>query len=556
MTNFLDSRKLLADGPRGLTHALERALWHLGFVDVRVVDGRDDGGADLLAVRNGQQWVVQSKWTSRGTIDRVGIDDCERAKTRYEADKCVLATNGALSRGAESRRKILDDVGIKIDVWNGKTLASIGERMSTDVPSRLRPRKYQKRAITRLREDLAQRQRALLVLATGLGKTMVGGEVIRQHLDEHPHDRILVVAHMRELVEQLERSLWRHLPKTVSTQVLTSERKPTAFDGVTCATIDSALGLVADGYKPNLIMIDETHHVGAAGMYQMLLEACAGALQFGVTATPWRGDKFDIEDHFGAASFTMGIEEGMREGHLVKVDYRLFVDDLDWDFVAAASRQGHTIRELNSKLFLPQRDEVVIDYLREAWRGIHEPRGIVFCQTIEHAERMAELLASSDPAWARAAALHSGVPKQHRQILLNSFRLGRVPILTTVDVFNEGVDVPDVNIIAFLRVTHSRRIFVQQLGRGLRLRDGKESLLALDFVSDIRRVAAALRLRRSLNVGDTETLNLPLARGNKIEFTDASVGSLLDQWIRDAADLETSADEVHLQFPDVSASVN
>src|SRR5690606_34266063 len=147
MTNFLDSRKLLADGPRGLTHALERALWHLGFADVRVVDGRDDGGADLLAVRNGQQWVVQSKWTSRGTIDRAGIDDCERAKTRYEADKCVLATNGTLGRSAESRRKVLDEVGIKIDVWNGKTLATIGERMSTDVPSRLRPRKYQERAI-------------------------------------------------------------------------------------------------------------------------------------------------------------------------------------------------------------------------------------------------------------------------------------------------------------------------------------------------------------------------------------------------------------------------
>nr|MDT0664875.1 helicase-related protein [Micromonospora sp. DSM 115978] len=252
----------------------------------------------------------------------------------------------------------------------------------------------------------------------------------------------------------------------------------------------------------------------------------------------------------------MSIEEGMRGGYLAQVDYRLFVDNLDWDFVAAASRQGHTIRELNSKLFLPQRDEVVIDCIREAWRGVHEPRGIIFCQTIDHAERMAELLAASDPVWARAAALHSGVPKQHRQILLNSFRLGRVPILATVDVFNEGVDVPDVNIIAFLRVTHSRRIFVQQLGRGLRLRDGKESLLALDFVSDIRRVAAALRLRRSLNTSNPETLKLPVSGGNRIEFTDASAGSFLDRWILDAADLETSADEVRLQFPDVSASVN
>lgn len=556
MTNFLDSRELLAGGPRGLTHALERTLWQLGFADVRLVDGRDDGGADLLAVRDGQQWVIQAKWTSKTNIDRAGIDDCERAKTRYEADKCVLATNGALNRGGESRRKTLEDVGIKIDVWNGGTLATIGARMPADVPSRPEPRQYQTRAITKLRTDLAYRKRALLVLATGLGKTVIGGEVIRQHLDEHPEHRVLVVAHTRELVEQLERSLWRHLPKTTPTQVLTGDRRPSSFDGVTCATIDSALGLVTSGYQPNLIMVDETHHVGETGMYPMLLEACEGALQFGVTATPWRGDKFDIEDHFGHASFSMGIDEGMRAGHLAEVDYRLFVDNLDWDFVEAASREGHTIKELNSKLFLPQRDEVIIDQLREAWRGVHAPRAIVFCQTIEHAERVADLLAASDPVWSRAAALHSGVPKQHRQILLNSFRLGRVPILTTVDVFNEGVDVPDVNIIAFLRVTHSRRIFVQQLGRGLRLRPGKDSLLALDFVSDIRRVAAALRLRRSLNSPKTETLDLPRARANKIEFTDAAAGSLLDQWIRDAADLETSADEVRLQFPDVPASVN
>ncbi len=118
----------------------------------------------------------------------------------------------------------------------------------------------------------------------------------------------------------------------------------------------------------------------------------------------------------------------------------------------------------------------------------------MFCQTIEHAERMANLLAGSDQSWRRAAFLHSGLSRQQRQILLNAFRLGRVPIITCVDVFNEGVDVPDVNLIAFLRVTHSRRIFVQQLGRGLRLREGKDSLKVLDFVTDVRRVAAGLDL--------------------------------------------------------------
>jgi hypothetical protein len=140
MTGFLEPAALLAGGPRGMTHALERALWHLGFSDVRVIDGRDDGGADLLTVRDRQQWVVQSKWTSLGAIDKAGVDDCERAKTRYGADKCVLATNGKLNKTAEQRRRVLADVGIAIDTWNGKTLSVIGDRMSIDVPSRPTPR--------------------------------------------------------------------------------------------------------------------------------------------------------------------------------------------------------------------------------------------------------------------------------------------------------------------------------------------------------------------------------------------------------------------------------
>lgn len=140
-------------------------------------------------------------------------------------------------------------------------------------------------------------------------------------------------------------------------------------------------------------------------------------------------------------------------------------------------------------------------------------------------------------------------PRQRRQILLNEFRLGRVPVITCVDVFNEGVDVPDVNLIAFLRVTHSRRIFVQQLGRGLRLSAGKEALRVLDFVTDIRRVAATLDLRRSLEAQESEHLRVRMPHASRIQFSDETVGSLMDHWIQDAADLETKADEVRLQFP-------
>ncbi|MDV7134521.1 DEAD/DEAH box helicase family protein [Williamsia muralis] len=552
MSNFLSPAHLLAAGPRGLTHATERALWHLGFTDVRLIDGANDEGADILAVRDREQWVLQCKYSSRGAIDRAGVDDAERARARYGADRAVIVTNTSLNGTAESRRNSLAGIGIKIDAWSGATLSRIFEQMPRRVATAYALRPYQAIAADRVEADLGGRGKALLVLATGLGKTVVGGELIRRHMIVNPGARVLVVAHMNELVEQLEKALWRHLDKDVPTQVLNGKSKPGSYEGVTVATIDSVLGLVRTGWRPSLIMIDETHHVGETGMFAQLLDACSEAKQFGVTATPWRGDRFDITARFGKPSYSLGIAEGMAAGYLAKVDYRMFVDNLDWEFVRDLSEHGYSIKELNKALFLPQRDEEIVDEFREAWRSVKDPRAIVFCQTIEHAERMALLLQGADQSWRRAAYLHSGLSRQKRQILLNAFRLGRVPIITCVDVFNEGVDVPDVNLIAFLRVTHSRRIFVQQLGRGLRLREGKESLKVLDFVTDVRRVAAGLDLKRALAAmrgGDIEELSLPLAGGSQISFNDETAGSLLDYWIEDAADLETSADEVRLQFP-------
>ncbi|WNI23964.1 DEAD/DEAH box helicase family protein [Streptomyces sp. ITFR-16] len=544
---FLTAAELRDGGPEGLTKALERTLWHLGFQDVRVIDGAHDHGADLLAVRDREQWVFQSKWKAHGTADHAGVDDLERARTHYRADKAVLVTNTNITASAEARRRALAGIGVDISLWHGATLEAIGQRMPDRVPAPYNLRPYQELAVSAIERDLDAAGTALLVLATGLGKTVVGGEVIGNLLASSPDARVLVVAHMRDLVGQLEKALWRHLPKGVPTRLLTGESKPEALNGVLVATVESALSAVRVGYEPDLIMIDETHHVAETGRFAELLDLCGAAGRFGVTATPWRGDKFDITARFGQPSFKMGIAEGMAAGYLSAVDYKLYADGVDWDAVQDISRHGYSIKDLNRRLFLPQRDEEIVEHLRAAWRETAEPRAIVFCQTIEHAEHMAGLLAVSDPAWVNASHLHSGLSKRHRDVLLNEFRLGRVPVITCVDVFNEGVDVPDVNLIAFLRVTHSRRIFVQQLGRGLRLSPGKKALKVLDFVTDIRRAAAVLNLRRTLEAEDTEHLELPHV--SRIEFQDETVGSLMDMWIQDAADLETAADEVRLQFP-------
>ena len=124
-------------------------------------------------------------------------------------------------------------------------------------------------------------------------------------------------------------------------------------------------------------------------------------------------------------------------------------------------------------------------------------------------------------------------------------------MLLAVDILNEGVDVPDVNIICFARVTHSRKIFVQQLGRGLRTSPGtyKEKVVVIDFAADIRRLAAIHNLKKSVTGEEKEEVDYH----NRIDmiFEDTQAESLIEEWIQDAADLETAHDEYRLNYPSV-----
>lgn len=546
MSGFLDAASLLDVGPLQFPRQIERLLWHLGFSDVSNIDGSGDEGGDIIARLRGETWVVQCKWKRSGPVGAAAVEEVARARDSYRAHRAVVVTNTRFSPDARQRVDSLARLSPAIMLWGGADLSMSFDRLPARI-TRVTPRPYQAEALEALNSDLDATGRALLVLATGLGKTVVGGEAIARHLERNPEDKVLVVAHAKDLVQQLERALWRHLPKEVPTRLLTGDSRPNDLSGLTCATVGSALNVARFGYRPGFVMIDEAHHLGEDGQFDELLGLLRGSRHLGVTATPWRGDKHDITQQLGPTSFSLGIEEGMRRGFLAHVDYRLFVDNIDWDVVRDVSEHEYGLAELNAKLFLPQRDEAVRDELAAAWTTTANPRAIVFCRTIEHAERLAELLRRT-PLWSGALAIHAGLAKRERQNRLLAFRAGEVPILTSVDILNEGVDVPDVNILCFARVTHSRRIFVQQLGRGLRLREGKDQVVVLDFVSDLRRIAAALKLKRAL-AGDGRIEILPKVASSRIGFSDQRVATLMDEWIKDAASLETAYDEHRLQFP-------
>lgn len=545
MNSFMDPIHLEVGGPYAFTRQLQRLLALVGFKDVANIDGSGDGGGDLIGRLNGTDWVFQAKWKLRGTAVGAGaVDEVVSAMRTYGIDRGVVVTNATFSKPARDRATDLQKANLNLSLWEVNDLL----RLYTSAPAAVTPftlHEYQARAVNNAWTALDDEGRALIYLATGLGKTVVAGRIVTRFLARRPEARILVVAHTSDLVEQLERSMWRDIPKQVPTRMVSGQSQPDFLPGVTFAVLPTATSYVTKGYRPDLIVVDEAHHVGETGDYSTIFEALPDVPRLGVTATPWRGDKFDIEHVFGPAVVQVSISEGMRLGYLAGVKYRLYSDNIDWDFVRHHSQHGYTIKDLNRRLFIPERDEAIRDHLIKTWSEVTQPRAIVFCQTIPHAEEMADLL-SRVPGWENTTAVHGQLTKRDRRSRILDFRSGKVPVLTSVDLLNEGVDIPDVNILVFARVTHSRRIFVQQLGRGLRLSEGKEVVEVMDFVSDIRRIAEVQGIAAQVGVEEVEHVNVPR---NTFEFEDARVRDLLEQWVEDVGDLGGAADSVRLEFP-------
>src|SRR5205807_8712999 len=182
----------------------------------------------------------------------------------------------------------------------------------------------------------------------------------------------------------------------------------------------------------------------------------------GVTATPWRGDGYDIDEILGPAVVKIGIAEGLQRGFLTDVDYRLLADNLDWEFVQEASRYKYSLSQLNRRLILPTRDDEAARIVKNTFDEEKRRGGIVYSPSVAHARQIAGTLRTYG---LRTEVISSDIEPRERYKLLSGFRAGQLDLVATVDLFNEGVDVPDVDLIVFMRSTHSRRVFVQQLGR-------------------------------------------------------------------------------------------
>ena len=541
---FLGKTRFLKGPWQAFERDVARLFLHNGFADVRLIGRTGDKGGDVLAVKSGMLWVAQCKHTTSTSPSQSAVDEVIQAGQYYGADKLLVASSRPASEAMKLRVQREQSLGLDIELAEPARLLTWMRNSGDYSPSSRKLRPYQQDASERLRDALLDTGRGQLVLATGLGKTVILAETVASLLRDRriPGNRILVLAHTRPLVDQLLQEFWFQLPKSVATHRFADQETPTYWDGITFATIQSiskSLDILPDF---GLVVVDEAHHVGAA-TFREAIESLRPHMLAGVTATPWRGDGYDIDRLLGPPLIRIGISEGLQAGFLSDVDYRLLADNLDWEFVQKASTHSYSLSQLNRKLILPTRDEEAARVATEVFRREERHTAIVYCPSAVHAKSFAATLRQFG---FQAEAILNETPSRERARLFSSVKAGEMQFVTVVDLFNEGVDVPEVDMIVFMRVTHSRRIFVQQLGRGLRISPNKDRVVVLDFVSDLRRISEVVELDQAVKGGEVERLGL----GNSlIGFLDKSADSFLREWMLDQASLLHREGDPQLEIP-------
>lgn len=547
---FLGRERLFYGPWKAFERALARYLVHNGWRHVALIGGSGDNGGDVIASNGKTEVIYQVKFrSSGGAVGKEIVDDIKRAMEYYDIDYGCVVTNGYLSKGALDYLFKLKNLGYKIQVLEGKNLIDKFKSLPENPVIQMDVREYQALAIDSIKKSFERGDRsALLVLATGLGKTFVAGKFLSLLYRKYKDIKVLVLANKDDLIKQFDKALWGHLPKTVSTHIWDESEKPAYFDGVTLATFQSVYNhLGANKEIPffNVVIIDECHHAGAE-TYNFVINELNPDYLLGMTATPFRTDDKEIRDIFGNPVYSMDIIKGMKHGYLAKVDYRIFSDNIDWDFISSHSQKSLSIKNLNKQLFLPQRDEEVVATIKQVWTREGSNRAIIFCSGIEHCKQIEQLLLSYG---MKARGLYSGMDLWQRESYLREFRQGSIKILVSVDILNEGIDVPEVDLVVFLRVTHSRIIFLQQLGRGLRLSSVKNKVIVLDFVTDIKRVASLMSLSKRNQEYKEDGIEILMLNNFNVSFLDRTSETFFESVIKDKFEIEDYDEARELFLP-------
>lgn len=423
----------------------------------------------------------------------------------------------------------------------------------------IRPFPHQQEILEQLQveRELHGRYRNLVVAATGTGKTLISAFDFERFYRAKPDAKFLFVAHRQEILEQARNSfrqvlkdrhfgeLWvgQHKPEHVRQLFVSVQSFNSQFD---------ALRLDQSYY--DYIVIDEVHHI-AASSYRTISDYFEPKVLLGLTATPERHDGQDIlEDFDGSIAAELRLTEAINRRFLCPFQY--FIIDDETDLRKINWRNGRYEISALTSLYTQEdtRTRKIISSMREIITDINTMRALAFCVSQEHAEYMAKqfLLAGIKSDVLTSQNTQDRAAKQI------AIRRGDINVLCVVDIFNEGVDIPYIDTLLFLRPTESLTIFLQQLGRGLRLAPEKEVCTVLDFIGNARaeydfsQKISALIGPSQRSVRDNIKDGFPqLPLGCQIEMTKVSEQIILDN-IRSSVINQRALSGLLSRYPHVS----
>lgn len=348
----------------------------------------------------------------------------------------------------------------------------------------IQPYFYQKEILEKLQveREVFGRMKNLLVAATGVGKTVISAFDYKRFKNINRSAKLLFVAHREEILKQSLETFRVILKDPNFGDILVGSQQPESLDHlfVSIQSFNSKKLYEATTYDfYDFIIVDEFHHA-AADSYQKLLRHYHPKILLGLTATPERMDGKDILSFFDdTISAEMRLTEAINRKLLSPFQYFCVSDTVDLSKLKW-SRKGYEIRELeNVYTSNDHRSSQIVKSIYKYVTDIDQVKGLGFCVSIEHAKYMADFF---NRVGIPSVALYGNVDGKTRREAQHRLVQGDIKFIFVVDLYNEGIDIPEANTILFLRPTESLTVFLQQLGRGLRLAEGKECLTVLDFV--------------------------------------------------------------------------
>jgi superfamily II DNA or RNA helicase len=504
-----------------------------------------DGGVDIFAYKGKRKFAIEVKQRKLNTtVDVKALNQLVTGAKLANVTNKILVTNSYFTSEVKVRA-----LRLGVELIDRDELQNLWVVKHSEIGRDIKPRKYQQDVIN---EALSQYQngksKLLIEMATGLGKTYTVAHLIKiliQQYDRRP--KILFLAHQVEILLQSVTAFKNVLGiGNYSFSACISGSAPENTDFV-FASFDTLYGQVSGLCKDSFdfIVVDEAHHTPAR-TYSEVVTLFEPKLLIGLTATPYRADNKDVISFFGGADGHIGKFDliwALKHKKLAFPKYLVLLDDLDQDKIDQLE-SGLSISDLDKRLFLHKKDKEVIRIIEKTIveQVIENVKGIIFCRSIRHINHLMGFF-----ELGTATLVHSKMSDQERRENIRNFREGNFKYILVCNLFNEGIDIPETNLLIFMRDTSSRRIWLQQLGRGLRKTPNKEYVHVLDFVGSLERLNEIKELSKEIErmPVDPESLIDDVDLASKEVFHD---GSLEVQYSAEAAKVLTLIENMKMQL--------